>query len=236
MLTALRRIVEAPEDKKGKPVETLVELRELFDQGRIVAVLTHPAELAKLRAKIVSLKNDLEFKKLELQTFPGLFKEVARLGEEVKKVRTEALAFNVPLQSPEALQTKDAAVRDHVASLLSVANSATNWNKSVHSAIPQKVIDVDLLKEWESGFKRDLNELKAEVSSLKVERVSLRWAREELDVKMAKLGKDLGSVLQAVLQLSVEGGASGAGFRRLVDEEIETSQGGFPPLSCEIVE
>lgn len=74
-LAALRSIVNVREGKVDKKADTRLNLRELFDQSRKVALLTHPAELVKHKANVLSLSSDLEVKELELQTLSGLVEE-----------------------------------------------------------------------------------------------------------------------------------------------------------------
>lgn len=61
-----------------------------------------------------------------------------------------------------------------------------------------------LFEAQEAGWKRRLNVLEAKLSSLKVECVSMGWARRELDANVEKLGANLRIGLIAVLQQSVD--------------------------------
>lgn len=74
-----------------------MKLRMMSDQGRKFKVLTHPAVLACLKAKVMFLTSDLEVKELDPQTFPGLVKEAAPLRDEVKKVHIGAFYLNALL-------------------------------------------------------------------------------------------------------------------------------------------
>lgn len=80
------RIFKACEVKKDKPADTLVRLRELFDQGYNVAIPKHSAKLAMLWVKVVSWTNGLEVNEFEFQTLPALVDKKARLHEELNKV------------------------------------------------------------------------------------------------------------------------------------------------------
>lgn len=80
MLEVLRRIVKGRENKKDEPADIVMKIRELFDQGRKVAVQTCPAKLDRHKAKIASLRSDLEVKELELHTLPRLVEEAAGLS------------------------------------------------------------------------------------------------------------------------------------------------------------
>lgn len=111
---ATRRCIEkAQENKKDKPADTLVKLRELFDQDRKVQncinsaecvgresfLTTHPAKLTRRKGKVASLTPDLEGKELAIPKFLELVENARRLSEEAKRARTEASKFDYPLQS-----------------------------------------------------------------------------------------------------------------------------------------
>lgn len=82
---------------------------------------------------------DLEVKKREPQTLPGLVEKVTNFREEVQKVLTATSDFdNVPLQFLEVLQTEVAAVRNQLAEFTSAANSATKRNESVRDDFLQR--------------------------------------------------------------------------------------------------
>lgn len=73
-------------------MNTFVNLCALFDKGFKVAILKHPAELAKLKVIIGSLNNDLKLKKFELQTLPGLVAETAHLQRGGYILRHKSMA------------------------------------------------------------------------------------------------------------------------------------------------
>lgn len=88
--------------------------------------------------------------------------------------------FDESLWNLEVLKKEVAVVRDRIASLSPAVDSATKWNESVRAVLRYKVIDMDLPNEREAVSKRCLNALVAKLSGLKVECVSLRWARREV--------------------------------------------------------
>lgn len=202
---ALCHIVKEAEDKKVDSEDTLVKLCELLYQDRKFAVSTHPAELARVKPKVASLTNYLELKKLEPQVLSGSVKEAACLRKELKKVRSEESDFDVPLQNIEVLQSEVPAILDQVASLLSAVCSDTERSESICASFQQKKIDVKFVKERESSLKKRLNAVKVDLSSLLVGYASRHWACKELNLKVLKLGEDLGCALKAIWQKSVEG-------------------------------
>lgn len=88
--------MKAREDTKEKPEISLLKFRELFDRCRKAAVPTHPAELAKRRAKVLFLTSDLELERLELLTLPGFVEEASQLRENVKNDSTKVSEFDSP--------------------------------------------------------------------------------------------------------------------------------------------
>lgn len=123
------------------------------------------------------MTSDLDVKELEIQTLPRNISKVARLRENVKKVRTEESDTDALLQSLHVLQAEVTALWDQVANLLSASDSATKRDEFVRAALRQKVIDAGLLMERESVLRRCLNALEAKLSSLKLECAALRWSR-----------------------------------------------------------
>lgn len=159
--------MKAREEKKDKATDTPVKICELFGQGRKVALPMHPSKTASLKPNVASMTNDLKVKELELQTLPALMDEVARLRKELKKVRTEALDFDVPFQSFEVLQTRVATIRDQVAGLLSAVGCARRRNESVRVTLRQMVNDFDLFNEVTAELMRRLSAPEAKLSGLK---------------------------------------------------------------------
>lgn len=162
VLSALRHVVKARKDKEDEPVDTFVKIRELLDQGRNVALLTPTAELANLRTKVTSLTNNLEVKEPEIQSFSGSMDETARLREELKKMRTNALDLSVPLDSLEVLWTQSASIRVQVVCLSSAAG-ARRRNEPVYEDLRQKITDLGLFTERKARLKRLLNALEAKL-------------------------------------------------------------------------
>lgn len=64
-----------------------------------------------------------------------------------------------PCRNLKRCNTEFAAVQDLVANLLLGANSAAKQNESVCFVLWQKIMEADLIKERESGLKRQLNAL-----------------------------------------------------------------------------
>lgn len=84
---------------------------------------THSTKLDKVSAKIAFLTNELEVKQLEFQTLSVFLDEAALLSMNLRK-RNEEMDSDVHLQGLELIKTEVAAVRNQVASLLSVACSS----------------------------------------------------------------------------------------------------------------
>lgn len=63
-----------------KMPENFVTLRELFYQGRMLAVPTHQAELDRLESEVAFSTNKLELRELKFQNFPQLLRDEAQLG------------------------------------------------------------------------------------------------------------------------------------------------------------
>lgn len=61
--------------------DTLVKLRNIYDERRKVTVEVHGAEYGDLRERVTSFTNDLESKRLELQTMSELVAEAGRLRQ-----------------------------------------------------------------------------------------------------------------------------------------------------------
>lgn len=136
-----QRFSESWRHRKIKKISSqiLLNLRELFEQGRKVAAPTHPAERAEAEAMVASLTSDLEVKELQLQPLLGIFMEAVCLREEAKKVRTEASDSDALLHDFQALQTEFPAVLDQCTntfSVFSAADTATIRNESVHALPP----------------------------------------------------------------------------------------------------
>lgn len=66
VLAVPRRIVKAWQEENDDQADTVVKLCELLDQGRKVAVPSHPGEFAKLITNVAFATNSLEVKDLEL--------------------------------------------------------------------------------------------------------------------------------------------------------------------------
>lgn len=139
VLATLRCIVELRNGKKVKQAATVVKLRESFVEDRKVTVPNHPAELARLKAKVMDLKNLFEAKKLELCTSSGLVNDAARLCEKIKtKVRFKALDSDVPFEGLEVVKMEDVAIQCQVASFSSADTSAAEREKSDRATLRQK--------------------------------------------------------------------------------------------------
>lgn len=148
-------------------MSSLVKLRELFDQSRKVVVPMHPAKQVRLMANVSCLMSNSKVKELALQTISGLMDEGRCLRQELRKVLTKWSDLDALLQILEVLQAEVVAAKDKIA-IFSAARRSTKRIESVLAVLRQKGIDVGLIKERESGYKRRLNALKAKLSSLRV--------------------------------------------------------------------
>lgn len=91
----MRQIVQARDEWKDKTVDTLTKLCLLYEEGRRVALQVQVADFMELRWRVKELEGELEKKRLQLQTLPGLVLENATLQSKVERMRTAT----TPIQS-----------------------------------------------------------------------------------------------------------------------------------------
>lgn len=77
LFTFICRVVKAHVERKDKATETLLKLRNFYEDGRKLTMETHVAEWSNLRERVASLTNDFESENLELQTILGLVSETS---------------------------------------------------------------------------------------------------------------------------------------------------------------
>lgn len=133
---------------------------------------------------------------------PGLVTEAAQFRKELCKAGKKIKSLGEKEAALKEVETEITSIKEEISKLLSSVTNSKGRSLAKSARVCQRQVEIQLLREWEKTFNRNLVSVTKGLAGVKVESVSPWWSRENVSFKVAALDEDAGSTLKAVAKLA----------------------------------